>query len=227
MNKYNFKSIVKLHNEKNKQISYWQIYISNPQSCLITYFFLNYKLLTPNIITALGFLFFLISLYFIFISNYILASIFYQLSFVMDIVDGNIARLKNQTSLLGAFLDSIIDWIKPSFLFLFAFFIDYNFLFIVIIILNFLAAGAWRIRDGILLGKNYIYSNKLKFQKNKLLEILKKVNSIEVEALISVFYFLTLSDLFIYFSLAIVFKNLVFALLSSLFILNSIDKNSK
>lgn len=228
MKKYNLSEIIAFH-IANKNISIWQIFVCNPISCFLTFFLIKHKLISPNLITSAGFFIFIISVVLLFNDYLLYSAILYQLSFILDIVDGNVAILKNQKTQLGAFYDSILDWIKPSLFYFSLYLIESNNLFVVITIINFIAAGSWRIRDEIIYkSNNYTKIKKYNFyKKNKLLDFLKKINSIEVEALISVFFLLSHNYFFIYIALLITFKNLILNLISSFLILKNVDKIKK
>jgi len=65
--------------------------------------------LTPNQVTTLAWVFAVLSVYFIYKGFLVLASIFVFLMWLCDVVDGAIARVKNQASLFGNFYDWFTD----------------------------------------------------------------------------------------------------------------------
>ncbi|KUJ96228.1 MAG: Phosphatidylglycerophosphate synthase [Desulfonauticus sp. 38_4375] len=74
--------------------------------------FSNNRLLTPNQITFCAFIFRLLSCVLFLRGNYnhlVIGSIFYYLAYLFDCVDGPVARLTNQTSDIGRYLDHISD----------------------------------------------------------------------------------------------------------------------
>jgi len=222
-----FKDIVELHHQPNKTGSFVQKYIFNYFSIILTYFFIRYTNFKPNHITALGFLLYLLSLFFLDSREYLLFFIFYWGSFVFDIIDGNIARLKKETSLVGAYLDIIIDWIKPSFAYLILFFLSSNEWLLYLIIINFLAAGSWRIYLNLLTNKDSQLSNLENKQKikNRFKWInLSFISAIEVEFLVLGLYIFTFYDIFVYFAVLIRIKDFFKNMLSSLIKLNTFDK---
>lgn len=65
--------------------------------------------LTPNQYTYLSGVFALIGLYFISQENLILAIILFLIAAGLDFVDGAVARAKNMSSKIGAYLDTVFD----------------------------------------------------------------------------------------------------------------------
>ena len=82
-----------------------------PVSKVLIYFFSNTKVLTPNQITFVAILCRLITALMFFKGYFILGALFYYFAYVLDCVDGPVARLTNQTSVLGRYLDHISDLI--------------------------------------------------------------------------------------------------------------------
>jgi len=75
--------------------------------------------ITPNIITISSLVIGIIAAYCFCSQAYILGAILVQLSFVVDCMDGQLARYRQQFSKLGAWLDRISDRVK-DFLYFFA-----------------------------------------------------------------------------------------------------------
>lgn len=65
--------------------------------------------LEPNHYTLISVIFALTSAYFIFKQNLIVAILFFLLAVGMDFVDGAVARYKNFSTKIGAYLDTICD----------------------------------------------------------------------------------------------------------------------
>ena len=96
------------------------IYLLSLISYLITPFFLFFNI-HPNTITFLNFLIAITSIALIFLGQtkfFILGIILYFLFRILDFCDGNVARLTNQASFYGRFLDSVLDIFYESFLIL-------------------------------------------------------------------------------------------------------------
>lgn len=100
--------------------------LENPIDNFIYYFIekvapLFYTLgFTPNMITTLGNICTIISIYFFIKQQYYYSALFFFLSYFFDCLDGYVARSYNMTSQFGDFYDHISDMIKIlSFLILF------------------------------------------------------------------------------------------------------------
>ncbi len=74
-------------------------------------FFSKTRILTPNQITIVSLFFKIISAYLFTIGKLRFAAFFYYISYLLDCVDGGVARLTNQVSILGRYLDHISDLI--------------------------------------------------------------------------------------------------------------------
>jgi phosphatidylglycerophosphate synthase len=70
--------------------------------------------LNPLTYTLIGFVLGILSIYFIISSNLILGLVFWILNRSFDGIDGSIARINNQTSKLGSYLDIVFDFIIYS-----------------------------------------------------------------------------------------------------------------
>jgi len=106
--KYSLQDIEKTFKEK----SWWAIVMSLTPAKYITYYFANNTKITPNQVTLLSLFFAIISGLFFYFHMNILGALFFQISYIFDIVDGSLARVKNLTSSFGHFLDISTDWLK-------------------------------------------------------------------------------------------------------------------
>jgi len=68
--------------------------------------------MTPNMITTLGLISALISIYLFCIKNYKVSAIFFFLSYFFDCVDGNFARKYNMITDFGDYYDHTVDLFK-------------------------------------------------------------------------------------------------------------------
>ena len=100
--------------------------LENPVDNFIYYFVekiapIFYKLgFTPNMVTTLGNICTIISIYFFIKQQYYYSALFFFFSYFFDCLDGYIARSYNMTSQFGDFYDHISDMLKMlSFLILF------------------------------------------------------------------------------------------------------------
>ncbi|MEZ9145875.1 CDP-alcohol phosphatidyltransferase family protein [Vibrio sp. 10N.286.52.C3] len=73
-------------------------------------FLLAYKFkLSPNTVTVLSLLFFIIGGFFFVDGGYLYTLFFWVMSYVLDCTDGSLARATKKTSVFGAFLDVSVD----------------------------------------------------------------------------------------------------------------------
>jgi len=102
-----------------KKLDSWtSIIFSDPFSIPIARFAARWKRIHPNHFTIMTLPVALISAYFFFEGQLIYGAIFYWLNFILDGVDGKLARLTNQLSRRGYILDYYTDRIKNIVLFL-------------------------------------------------------------------------------------------------------------
>lgn len=141
MQYYSFKEITSSYTkEKRKRSSLWARCFSRPLSFPITWVFINIGL-SANQVSILSMLEALVACAMIMLGGtYTLIGVgLFVFWHVLDCVDGNIARVKKQSSYAGAFLDAASGYIAPAFVFLSvgtaAFhtttFSDYNYWFII------------------------------------------------------------------------------------------------
>ena len=70
--------------------------------------------ISPISITIAGFILGIISAFFLAINQFTIALILLLFSLVIDVVDGEVARLRKQSTKRGAFLDSLLDRVVDS-----------------------------------------------------------------------------------------------------------------
>jgi CDP-diacylglycerol--glycerol-3-phosphate 3-phosphatidyltransferase len=70
---------------------------------------------TPNQLTALGFSLNIVAAVLLFEELYIVAGLVFLVGSIIDILDGALARLRNQATPFGAFIDSTTDRISEGF----------------------------------------------------------------------------------------------------------------
>ena len=76
-------------------------------SPFLSFFLAKYSRIKPNLISIISILFLILSFFFLYNKNYIIAFICLLLNFLTDNVDGEVARIKNQVSNLGEKLEKI------------------------------------------------------------------------------------------------------------------------
>jgi phosphatidylglycerophosphate synthase len=135
MEEYN---LSKIENTFKKR-SWWAIIFDLLPAKYITYFVANKTKITPNQITLISLLFAVFSGIAFYYEHFILGAFLFQFSYILDIVDGSLARVTKQTSKFGAFFDVFTDWIKAPILFvvLFIKLNQYNLLIILLLLLFF------------------------------------------------------------------------------------------
>lgn len=99
-------SIDKKSAMKFTDILSWYIY--QPMAYALLKLIIDTKI-TPNQVTIVSMLFGLLSAIFIIFNQYIFAVLFLHISFILDCLDGQLARAKNQQSQFGLWLDNVFD----------------------------------------------------------------------------------------------------------------------
>ena len=92
--------------------AWWTVFIIDPLAIRFTWLVANFTKLKPNHITISSFLLGLISAVCFMQGSYfylILGALIFQLSFILDCVDGKLAKLTNNQSKFGFFLDFSLD----------------------------------------------------------------------------------------------------------------------
>lgn len=95
--------------------------------------------MTPNMITTLGLLSALVSIYKFWVGEYKSSAIFFFLSYFFDCVDGNFARKYNMVTDFGDYYDHTVDISKSiiiySLLFYYLYINDHTFIIILLVLL--------------------------------------------------------------------------------------------
>jgi len=170
MTKYTYNEIKNLEKPVNH---WWYTLVLKPFVLRLVYLFANYIKFTPNQITAISFIFGLLSA-FSFLQGtrfYLIVGAFlFEISYILDCVDGRIARLKGLKSVFGAYLDQMTDVVKYFF-----------------IILS-LSYGQYLLMGDVsylLLGIFFIFLHLTLFLSAKSLQVIEKEFSIETSTIIS------------------------------------------
>jgi phosphatidylglycerophosphate synthase len=109
-------SIRRVYRESRKdQDIAWNRYAARPVAAVVVYVLARTKL-TPNQVTFLGGALFLVAAAALIAlpgpSGFLVGALLVQASYVLDCADGQLARLKQMTSEVGAHLDFLMDEIK-------------------------------------------------------------------------------------------------------------------
>ncbi len=209
------KSIEKVFKQRN----WWDLLINLKVAKYITYFVANYTKLTPNNITFISFIFAFFALIAISSHHYIFGAILFQISYIFDIVDGALARVKNLTSKFGAFLDVFTDWFKAPILITILLYQERKIeSLIAILMLLFWNCVANKYNDMLFFTtkKSLTTSKEVKSSKiGRYFEFMKEKHLIalpgivEFEALVLFFYPIFLEDLFLYLGILLLLFNFV------------------
>jgi len=109
--------LTRLWATKNKNDEWWSSFVSSPLAIAVNYAVVDIKWITPNLITLFSFITALVSVLFIFVGgrvNFIIAVLLIQWSYVLDCMDGQMARYRQTTSLTGNFFDKLTDHLQIS-----------------------------------------------------------------------------------------------------------------
>lgn len=88
--------------------------ILNPLIYRFSWIFINFTNFSPNFITFLSVIFFVASAYFFLKSMFLLGAICYFMRYLLDHVDGKVARLKKKSSKFGTFFDNCSGYIGSA-----------------------------------------------------------------------------------------------------------------
>jgi len=202
-----------------KQKSWWAIIVNLLPAKYLTYFIANFTKLTPNQVTLISLIFAICSGIAFYFHYFILGAIIYQISYIYDIVDGALARVKNLTSKIGAFFDVITDWIKaPILIAILLIVTNHYILLLMIIFLLFWNCCVNKYNDMLFYTtkKSITKSDELanskigkyfEFMKNKHIQPLP--GSVEFEALVLFLYPVCKQQIFLYLAILLQIFNLL------------------
>lgn len=109
--------LTRLWATKNKDDEWWSSFVTSPLAIAVNYVVVDFKWLTPNLITVFSFIIAITSTLFIITGgtvNFIIAAVLIHLSHVLDCMDGQMARYRKTTSIAGGYYDKLTDEIKVS-----------------------------------------------------------------------------------------------------------------
>ena len=104
--KYNYSDIEKTFHSKEPWIN---IFIFRFLTLPLTYFLVNFTNITPNVITLFSAIFGIFAAYFYATDLILYGAISYVLSYLMDAIDGKVARIKDIKTSYGSWLDIFVD----------------------------------------------------------------------------------------------------------------------
>ena len=109
--------LIRLWATKNKNDEWWSSFFASPLAIAVNYAVVDIKWITPNLITLFSFITAIISVLFILTGgevSFIIAALFIQCSYVLDCMDGQMARYRKTTSITGNFFDKLTDQVQIS-----------------------------------------------------------------------------------------------------------------
>ncbi len=118
--KYTMKDITKSYTpEKRKKTSIWARVFSRPLSFLFTYVLINLGF-TANMVSIISIFEAILACVFLALGGSFLpwGIVLFLLWDVLDCTDGNIARVKGTSSLVGEYMDAISGYTAPAFIYL-------------------------------------------------------------------------------------------------------------
>jgi len=106
--------------KKKRDINWWTEWVCRPPAAVLVYA-LRGSRITPNQVTFIAtFVAFGACALFVLLPGWwgaIVAALVFELSFILDCVDGQLARLRKQASIVGHHLDFLMDEIKAFFVY--------------------------------------------------------------------------------------------------------------
>ncbi|MFC5833051.1 CDP-alcohol phosphatidyltransferase family protein [Nonomuraea insulae] len=105
-------SLDDVHETRKRRDSWWTVYFVDPVACRVALPVANHTRLTPNGLTVFSLVLGLVSAVCFGLNQLIAGAGFFYLSFMIDCVDGKIARLKGTGTPFGLWLDYVGDRIR-------------------------------------------------------------------------------------------------------------------
>jgi len=105
----------RLWETKNKNDEWWSSFVTAPLAILVNLVVVDFKWLSPNLITLVSFVTAIVATAFIVLggaTNYLIAAILIHVSHIMDCMDGQMARYRGVSSRSGSYFDKVTDLIQ-------------------------------------------------------------------------------------------------------------------
>jgi len=107
----------RLWETKNKDDEWWSSFVTAPLAIVVNYVVVDFKWLSPNLLTLFSFITAILSTLFIITGgteNFIIAAVLIHVSHVLDCMDGQMARYRKTTSRSGIYFDKLTDQIQVT-----------------------------------------------------------------------------------------------------------------
>lgn len=108
-------SLADVYATRKPRDSWWTVYFVDPLACRVALVLANHTRVTPNALTAFSLLLGMVSAALLAINWLPEAAVLFYVSFMIDCVDGKIARLKGTGTPFGLWLDYVGDRIRVVF----------------------------------------------------------------------------------------------------------------
>jgi len=105
-------SLDDVHETRKRRDSWWTVYVVDPVACRVALVVANRTRITPNELTVFSLVLGAISAAFLATDRLAAGAVMFYLSFMVDCVDGKIARLKGTGTPFGLWLDYVGDRIR-------------------------------------------------------------------------------------------------------------------
>lgn len=105
-------SLDDVYETRKRRDSWWTVYFVDPVACRVALPVANHTRLTPNALTVLSLVLGAVSAAFLAMNQLVAGAFLFYLSFMIDCVDGKIARLKGTGTPFGLWLDYVGDRIR-------------------------------------------------------------------------------------------------------------------
>jgi phosphatidylglycerophosphate synthase len=89
--------------------AWWTVLVVDPIVLRVLPLVRNVRWITPTVVTVVGGVFGVVAVALFLLGHPVLAGISYELRFLLDCLDGKLARLRGTTSQFGALLDVLLD----------------------------------------------------------------------------------------------------------------------
>lgn len=104
--------LVKLWETKNKNDEWWSSFVTSPLAVLANLVVVDFKWLSPNLITLFSFIVGLAAAFLILVGtppSFYIAAVLIHVSHILDCMDGQMARYRGTSSRSGGFFDKVTD----------------------------------------------------------------------------------------------------------------------